>query len=152
MFFEWQIQVCNPPIPNPEQPQYKRLKSYSMIEAKYKKNSRTKAKEEGSRTRIQAEEAKHLKGLPDGERALQLWLMSSLVVKSHWVRKEEEKESSKKSLNKNQCIVLVLFRGVFQKRILLSALLRVTQMKVFKSKACSLICFAWRITKLKPNY
>lgn len=83
IFFEWQIQVCNPPIPNPEQPQYKRLKSYSMIGAKYKKNSRTKAKEEGSRTRIQAEEAKHLKGLPDGERALQLWLMSSLVVKSH---------------------------------------------------------------------
>lgn len=77
------MQVCNPPIPNPEQPQYKRLKSYSVIGAKYKNNSRTKAKEEGSRTRIQAQEAKHLKGLPDGERALQLWLMSSLVVKSH---------------------------------------------------------------------
>lgn len=64
----------------------KRLKSYSMSGANYKKNDRTKTKrerEEGSRTRIQSEEAKHLKGLPDGERVLQLWLTSSLVVKSH---------------------------------------------------------------------
>lgn len=78
------MRVCNPPIPNPEQPQYKRLKSYSMSGANYKKNNRTeKTKEEGtSHLDPSRGGEKQFKGLPDGARVLQLWLASSLV-KSH---------------------------------------------------------------------
>lgn len=71
----------------------KRLKRSSMRGANYKKNDRKKTKRGGKPHSDPSRGGKkHFKGLPDEERVLQLWLTSSLVVKSHWTRTFQKKK------------------------------------------------------------